>query len=171
MFTQVEEKNKTIEKYENELQEKNELVQQLKKTLSESDEVHEDKLKQAKDEFNHRMATLEQQLEEFKQVISQAKIFYLLQNKKEKIVTANYCLELMILFNVSSQSSNLAEEVVSLQNHIAELEDEKGNLQLRLVELDDGLTAQGDTSQLSLYSLLPHSPAFLTPFLLTSYLR
>ena len=77
----------------------------------------------------------------------------------------------MILFDVSSQSSNLAEEVVSLQNHIAELEDEKGNLQLRLVELDDTLMAQGDTSQLSLYSLLLHLLAFLTPFLLTSYLR
>ena len=51
------------------MQEKNELVQQLKKTLSESDEDHEEKLKQAKDEFNHKMATLEQQLEEFKQVI------------------------------------------------------------------------------------------------------
>ena len=72
------------------MQEKNELVQQLKKTLSESDEVHEDKLKQVKNEFNHKMATLEKQLEEFKQVISQAKMFYLLQNKKGKIVTTNY---------------------------------------------------------------------------------
>ena len=67
------------------------------------------------------------------------------------------------------QSSNLAEEVVSLQNRIAELEDEKGNLQLRLVEMDDALTAQGDTSQLSLYSSLPHSPAFLIPFLLSLF--
>ncbi len=42
------------------------------------------------------------------------------------------------------QSSDTAEEIMSLQNHIAELEDEKGNLQLRLVELDDGLNAQGN---------------------------
>ena len=42
------------------------------------------------------------------------------------------------------QSSDTAEEIMSLQNHIAELEDEKGNLQLRLVELDDALNAQGN---------------------------
>ena len=68
-----------------------------------------------------------------------------------------------------SQSSNLAEEVVSLQNRIAELEDEKGNLQLRLVEMDDALTAQGDTSQLSLYLLFTSSltrfPHTFPPFI------
>ena len=36
------------------------------------------------------------------------------------------------------------DEVEGLQNHIAELEDEKGNLQLRLVELEDAISNQGD---------------------------
>lgn len=65
-----------------------------------------------------------------------------------------------ILMFFSWKSSNLAEEVVGLQNRIAELEDEKGNLQLRLVDLDDALTAQGDTSHLSLCALFaPFSTA------------
>ena len=84
-FAQVEEKKRTIEKYENELQEKNELVQQLKNTLSESDENHEEKLKQAKDEFNHKMATLEQQLEEFKQVIPKPKFFSSTKIKEKRL--------------------------------------------------------------------------------------
>ncbi len=57
----------------------------------------------------------------------------------------------------------MAEEVIGLQNRIAELEDEKGNLQLRLVEMDDALTAQGDTPQLSLLCLTL-SPACSCPF-------
>ena len=42
------------------------------------------------------------------------------------------------------QSSNLADEVVGLRNHMAELEDEKGNLQLRIVELEEALVTQGE---------------------------
>ena len=41
------------------------------------------------------------------------------------------------------QGSDLAAEVVALKNHIAELEDEKGNLQLKAVESEEALAHQG----------------------------
>ena len=43
------------------------------------------------------------------------------------------------------QSDDLAEEVVQLKNQLAELEDEKGNLQLKLVDYEEAQTMQGDS--------------------------
>ena len=42
------------------------------------------------------------------------------------------------------QTSDLAEEVVAQKNQIAELEEEKGNLQLKLVDHEEILSYQGD---------------------------
>ena len=43
------------------------------------------------------------------------------------------------------QSDDLAEEVVQLKNQLAELEDEKGNLQLKLVDYEEAQAMQGDS--------------------------
>lgn len=45
---------------------------------------------------------------------------------------------------MSLQRSDASEEVTSLQNHVAELEEEKGNLQLRLVDFEETLAQQGE---------------------------
>jgi len=44
------------------------------------------------------------------------------------------------------QGSDLANEVVTLKNQIAELEDEKGNLQLKLLDMDEMRYVHGEYS-------------------------
>ena len=46
------------------------------------------------------------------------------------------------------QGSNLADEIVTLKNRLAEAEDEKGSLQLKLVDFDEMKTT---ISKLSIF--------------------
>lgn len=50
------------------MQERKELIEELKKKISDAEVMQEEELKQAKEEFNQKMVTVEKQLEEFKQV-------------------------------------------------------------------------------------------------------
>lgn len=48
----------------------------------------------------------------------------------------------MFHIHIFLQESDLSGEVLQLQNHIAELEDEKGNLQLHLIEIEESTGRQ-----------------------------
>lgn len=64
---------------------------------------------------------------------------------------ANFCVGLeskLVINNYYGllQNAGLAEALTSLRNHVAELEEEKGNLQLQLLEMEEANLKQGSLS-------------------------